>query len=121
MPDPMFHIHVKDLRCFAYHGVYPIERSSGQEFRVDMTVSYRELGAVREIGQTIDYSNLIRIVGEVMKETEELLETVAHKMAARVKEACPRIVEINITIEKIAAAIPNFGGRVGITLQKKYE
>jgi dihydroneopterin aldolase len=86
-----------------------------------MTVSYRQLGDVREIGQTVDYSNLIRIAGEVMKETEELLETVAQKMAARVKEACPRIVEINITIEKIAAAIPNFGGRVGVTLQNKYE
>ena len=120
MTDASFQIHVKDLRCTAFHGVYPLERTSGQEFRVDMTVSYPVSHAVERIGQTVDYAGLILIIREVMSETEELLETVAQKMATRVHGAHPFIGEINISIEKIAAAIPNFGGRVGVTYQKKY-
>lgn len=117
----MFHIHVRDLRCFAFHGVYPIERSSGQDFLLDITVTYREHGEVVGIDQTVDYSRLVFIAREVMAETEELLERVAQKMASKIKGAYPHILEINISIEKIAAAIPNFGGRVGVTFQNKYE
>ena len=120
MPEAMFHIHVKDFRCRAFHGVFPLERTSGQDFRVDMTVSFTEKGDVEGIGQTIDYSNLAGIIREVMAETEELLEKVAQKMASRVFSAYPYIGEINISIEKLAAAIPNFGGRVGVSYQKKY-
>jgi dihydroneopterin aldolase len=121
MPDSFFHIHVKDLKCFAYHGLYPMERTSGQDFRLDITVTYRELGEVEGMDQSVDYSRLVLIAREVMSETEELLETVAQKMASRIKEEYPRVLEINISIDKLAAAIPNFGGRVGITHQKKYD
>ena len=120
MPNAMFHIHVRDLRCRAFHGVFPLERTSGQDFRVDMTVSFAEMGAVEGIGQTVNYSDLVAIIREVMAETEELLETVAQKMASRVFATHPFIGEINISIEKFAAAIPNFGGRVGVTYHKKY-
>ncbi len=117
----MFHIRVRDLRCRAYHGVHPLERTNGQEFKLDMTVSFTERGKVDGIADTVNYADLVGIVREVMAETEELLETVAQKMASRVHEAHPFIGEINISIEKFAAPIPNFGGVVGVTYQKKYE
>ena len=100
------HIHVRDFVCRAFHGVYAGERASGQDFRVGMTVTFSEGGK-------------IAVIREVMAETEELLETVAQKMADRVFREHPSVEEVEVRIDKIAAPIPSFGGTVGIAYSRK--
>jgi dihydroneopterin aldolase len=115
----MFRIHIRDFKCIAYHGVFPEERAIGQEFVVDVEVMFPAAGMVITLEQTIDYSRLLEIVRAVMAEPEPLLETVAMKIAGRVGEEFPQVTGINISIEKPAAPITTFGGRVGVRYEKR--
>ncbi len=115
----MFRIHIGDFRCTAFHGVFPEERAIGQEFIVDVEVMLPAGRMVVTLEQTIDYSRLLQIVREGMAEPEQLLETVAMKIADRIGEEYPRVTGINISIEKAAAPITNFGGRVGVRYEKR--
>jgi dihydroneopterin aldolase len=117
----MFRIFVKGHRCHALHGVFPEERSIGQTFEVDAEACFPEQGPVLGLQQSISYTDLLDIIREVMQEPEDLLETVAGKMADRIRAAFGQVTEINITIVKLSAPIPNFGGRVGVTLQRKFD
>ena len=114
-----FQIHVRDFVCRAFHGVYAGERTSGQDFRVGMTVTFSEGGPVAGMADTVSYTDLIAVIREVMAETEELLETVAQKMSDRVFREHPSVEEVEVRIDKIAAPIPNFGGTVGISYSRK--
>ena len=115
----MFTIVLSGYRCRAYHGVHPEERHMGQEFEVDISVCYPEQGPVTELSDTVNYADLLEIVKAVMAEPESLLETVAQKIAVRIKTLFTKVTEINISIFKCNAPISTFGGRVGVKLQTK--
>lgn len=115
----MFRIHIRDFRCTADHGVFPEERAIGQEFVVDVEVMLPVAGMVITLEQTIDYSRLLEIVRAVMAQPEPLLETVAMKIAGRIGEEYPQVTGINISIEKAAAPIITFGGRVGVRYEMR--
>jgi dihydroneopterin aldolase len=117
----MYSIFIRGFRCRAFHGVYPEERVIGQEFEIDATVSFPVPDEVRDLRDSISYADVLAIVRQAMSEPEDLLETVTAKIADRIRSAYGQVVEINITIVKLAAPIPNFGGRVGVTLTKKYD
>lgn len=114
-------IRLSDLRCHAHHGVHESERRMGQEFRTDITLSYPAKGMVSEIGQTVDYTIVYALFRQAMAEPEALLETVAMKLADRIRTAFPHISEINISIEKTSPPIPTFEGRVGIAYRRKFD
>ena len=119
--NDIMEIRLSDLRCHAHHGVHESERRMGQEFRTDITLSYPAKGMVTEIGQTIDYPIVSALFRQAMAEPEALLETVAMKLADRIRTACPHISEINISIEKTSPPIPTFEGRVGIAYRRKFD
>jgi dihydroneopterin aldolase len=117
----MMEIRLSDLRCHAHHGVHDSERRMGQEFRTNITLSYPAKGMVSEIGQTIDYTVVHALFRQTMAEPEDLLETVAMKLAECIRTAFPHISEINISIEKTSPPIPTFEGRVGIAYKRKFD
>lgn len=119
--NAMMEIRLSDLRCHAHHGVHDTERRMGQEFRTDITLSYRVAGMVSEIGQTVDYTAVHAIFRQTMAEPEALLETVAITLAERIRTAFPQVVEINISIEKSSPPIPTFEGRTGIAYRQQFE
>lgn len=119
--NAMMEIRLSALRCHAHHGVHDSERRMGQEFRADITLSYPAEGMVSEIGQTIDYTVVYAMFRQAMAEPEALLETVAMKLANRIRDAFPQLSEINISIEKTSPPIPTFEGRVGIAYRRKFE
>jgi dihydroneopterin aldolase len=120
MTDSM-EIRLMDLRCHAHHGVHASEQRMGQEFRTDITLWYPAKGMVTEIDQTVDYTVVYALFRETMAETEPLLETVAMKLADRIRSAFPHISEINISIEKTSPPIATFEGRVGIAFRRKFD
>ena len=101
-------IRLTGLRVFAYHGVLPEERASGQEFIVDVTV-HADLSAAAagdDLSATIDYGELAAAVHHrVTVERWNLIERVAERVADLVLENdLARGVEV--TVHKPAAPIP---------------
>ncbi len=113
-------ISIRDLEIYAYHGVYEQERRTGQLFGIHCDLSIAAAETISELHQTIDYTCVINVIRDIMSDPEDLLETVAMKIANRVKSEHPLVRHVDISIEKCAPPIPSFGGRVGVRFRKDY-
>lgn len=103
-----------------YHGVHNQERETGNEFEINLLVKYLpEDLIVTSLTDTIDYTALHRVVKERMDKPERLLETIVMTIANDIFEQFDKAKEINITLHKLHAAIPNFRGKVGVSYQLK--
>lgn len=100
-------IALRGLRGHGRHGVLPVERATGQEFRVDVVLALDTRRAARtdDLADTVDYGDLAaRVVALVEGEPVALLET----LAARVAQAAladPRVVEVEVTVHKPQAPL----------------
>lgn len=73
---------------FGHHGVSPEEQALGQRIEVDLEVEadLEDAGRSDDPAMTIDYSELYRLVRDVVEgESVRLLETLAHRIAERVR------------------------------------
>jgi dihydroneopterin aldolase len=115
-------VALEGLEFHAYHGVYPHERSSGNKFEVDVfvTTNFSESAFHDDLGGTINYEDLYRIVEEEMAKPSKLLETVGHSIAKRTLDTFREAVLIEVNISKFN---PPIGGvcrkaTVTVTLNK---
>ena len=117
-----FEINLNNLLFYAYHGIYETERHNGNKFTVNLTVSIPSQEGIKEdefyddIKHTVSYADLYDIVRQEMYLPCKLLETVALKIAKRIKEEFPLITEGRITIEKDRPPIEGMLGNASVTL-----
>lgn len=117
-----FTIELNSIRFFAEHGMYEEEKRVGNEFEVDVSIaceSPKEL--VTSIGQTVDYTEVYRILQEEFAERQFFIETVAMKVADKLKHQFPEIETVKISIRKLNPPITNFSGSVGIIYSKSFK
>lgn len=118
----MLSVQLYDLSFYAFHGVYKGETKVGNNYKVDLTVNYDEkkikMDSLRSI---INYEELYEIVKKRMAIPSLLLEEVAEAIILKIRHQYSIVKEIHISIFKLQPPIENFQGRVGITLQKKFE
>ena len=118
----MLTVHLSDLKFFARHGVYEGEAAAGGEFEVHLLVSYDEKEIIFDsLDNVLDYEALYILVSERMAFASPLLEEVAESIIRKIRHEYSFIKEISITIFKLHPPIRNFQGKVGITLQKKFD
>jgi len=114
-------IQLKQLRFFGFHGLYPEERKTGNEFEVNLSVSYViQADTVTDIGDTINYSELYELVKYEMRQTTDLLESLSLSIAQKIKSSYPAVKKIDISISKLNPPIENFIGNVGVNYQIEY-
>lgn len=114
-------IQLKGLRLFANHGLYAEEFKAGNEFELEIALSYPVEGAaISDIEQTINYVDAFAIVTSVFSHREDLLETVSMKMMNELHRAFPFLTAASITINKLTPPIPNFIGSLGVTYSKTF-
>lgn len=114
-------IELRQLRFYAYHGVYAEERKTGNEFEINLSVTFEPAGEqVKDIGATINYAELVSLVKEQMKQPVGLLETLATGLAAQIKISFPQTKRIRISIAKLHPPIEQFNGQVGVTWERIY-
>jgi dihydroneopterin aldolase len=114
-------ISLNNVRFRAYHGMHPEERQKGNDFVVNMQVSYeppRE--TILSLDDTIDYALLFEILNSTMQQPVDLLETVAQTIANTIYKQYPRIKEINVSIEKLNPPIDKFSGSAAVKFSRKY-
>ncbi|MDD6551995.1 MAG: dihydroneopterin aldolase [Prevotellaceae bacterium] len=97
------YIHLTDLRFHAYHGVLPQERATGNDYRVDLRIKYNIEKAMTsdELFDTLDYSEVFKVVAQEMYVPSQLVERVAGRIGERLFRRFPTIEAIDLKIMKL--------------------
>jgi dihydroneopterin aldolase len=115
-------IELRGLRFFAEHGMYAEERKVGNQFEIDLTVSYRvRKHVITSMEETVNYVEIYRIVEEEFAGHKHLLETCAMQICDKLHELFPEIKRVDISIKKMNPPITNFTGSVGVSFSKKFK
>lgn len=114
-------ITLSRLRFHAYHGLYPEELKTGNEFEVDLSAAYHAPAEIiTAIEDTVNYVSLYEIIKKAMQIPRHLLETLAKEIAEQIHELYPQITSITISIQKLHPPVENFTGHVGVQYRKDY-
>jgi 7,8-dihydroneopterin aldolase/epimerase/oxygenase len=118
----MLTVHLSDLVFFAHHGVYDGEAKACSGYEVHLDVSYDEKNIKFDnINNVLNYAELFGIVKKRMAVPSFLLEEVAEGIIRKIRHEYSFVKEVSISIFKLQPPIANFQGKVGITLQKKFD
>ena len=119
--DNLLSISLQHLRFFAYHGVHAEEKKTGNEFEVNLTVSYQPgSGTITGIQDTVDYSALFALLKLEMQSPRNLLETLTMEIVEKIHARFPRIKKIELSITKLTAPIESLTGSVGVSYTREY-
>jgi 7,8-dihydroneopterin aldolase/epimerase/oxygenase len=114
-------IELKQLRFLAYHGLYAEERKTGNEFEINLSVSFQPLsGTITSIADTVNYSSLYTLLKSEMQKPRHLLETLVMELAEVIHVSFPQIKKIEISITKLHVPISKFAGTAGVRYEKDY-
>jgi len=118
----MLTVHLTNVRFFAHHGVYDGEAKVGGEFEVHLTVKYEEKKIKFDnLKNVLNYEELYHIVKKRMVMPTPLMEELAESVIRKIRHEYSFVKEVSISIFKIQPPIEGFQGKVGITLQKKFD
>ena len=116
----MITIHLHHLKFFSFHGIHEEERILGNEYEVNVDVTFDEKGTITKIGETINYEPIFELVKQRMNIPTALLETVAQDIANQIHAADNRARSITVSVEKKNPPITNIEGSVGVTYTKEF-
>ena len=113
-------IQLTGIRCYGYTGYLPEEQTLGQWFEVDLRigVDLTASGQSDRIEDTLDYRSAISAVKQIISTAkfalvEKLAETIVTTVLA------DDLVEfVELKLHKLAAPIPDFGGKITIELTR---
>jgi dihydroneopterin aldolase len=114
-------ISLLGLRVFGHHGVLEHERHYGQEFVVDavLWVDTRPAAAADDLSLTVDYAEVAAALADVVSgEPVALIETLAGRLAAACLSASPVVAEVEITVHKPQAPLPQPFGDVTVSIRR---
>lgn len=114
-------IELTSLRFFAKHGLFAEEQKIGNEFEVDLFVSY-DPGAelIDELAETVNYASLYEILKDEMQKPRELLETFVMETTELLHTTYPTIKKIELSLSKLNPPIAKFTGKVGVRYKKDF-
>jgi len=113
-------ITLSGIDVYAHHGVHPAERELGQRFVVDVRLHGDWSAAARsdQLADALDYVAVHGQIREVCAGTRfQLLEALAEAICKALLESQP-LERVVVTVQKPNPPIPNFLGRVAVTLDR---
>ena len=114
-------IHLTEIRCYGYTGYLPEEQVLGQWFEVDVKLWLDISTAAKTdaIEDTLDYRNVISLIQHLVKTSKFILvERLVSAIADSILQDCDRVTQVQVTLSKPAAPIPDFGGKIGIEITR---
>lgn len=118
----MDQIIIKNLKIFAYHGVHKSEKLNGQNFFIDAILyTMKTDGCVNDnIENVVSYSDVIKIIKKAMtSHPYNLIETAAKNVAKFLFDNFSDISELEITVKKPEAPIPENFDYVAVKITRK--
>ena len=113
-------IEVTGIRAYGYTGYLPEEQILGQWFEVDLILwlDLTSAGASDKIEETCDYRQAIELVKKVITTAKfSLIEKLTATIAEEILKI-GNIQKVQIKLSKLAAPIPDFGGKITISLTR---
>ncbi|WP_432713024.1 dihydroneopterin aldolase [Pedobacter sp.] len=99
-------VALRDVKFFALHGYYAEEQLIGHQFLVSASVTFLPAENSEALQHTVNYEVLNNIMGEEMKKTQQLLETVVKNMLNKILAAFPFLLTIEVGIKKLNPCMP---------------
>ena len=117
----MVAIELMDIRMHAFHGIFEGEEKTGSDYLINLQVKYDESSRdFDDISNTINYADLYEIIRQRMLIPTGLVEKVCEGIIRRIRHQYSYVSEVNLSIYKLQAPIENLQGRVGVTMNKKF-
>jgi dihydroneopterin aldolase len=113
-------VHLNNLRFFAYHGLFPEERKTGNQFIVNVSVDYPDEKIITGLEATINYADLFNLIKLEMEKPRDLMETLAMEITETIHQSWKYARKIDITITKQQPPITGFSGSAGVTFSRSY-
>ncbi len=110
-------IYLTGIRCYGYTGYLPEEQVLGQWFEVDVRLwlDISVAATTDAIEDTVDYRNIIGLVQNLVKTSKfTLVEKLVTVIADTILSSSDRVAQVQVTLSKPAAPIPDFGGKISI-------
>ncbi len=114
-------ITLRGLRGRGHHGVFEHERRDGQDFIIDVVLSFDTSAAGRsdDLNDTVHYGVLAEeLAADVAREPLNLIEALAQRLADR----ClldPRVEQVEVTVHKPQAPVTVPIADVAVTITRR--
>lgn len=95
-------IFLKDIRCYAYHGVAPQENLIGNEYVIDLKlkVDISKAAQTDEVADTVNYAEVHQVIMAEMAVPSKLLEHVGGRIIEKLFQQFPALEEIELHLSK---------------------
>lgn len=94
------------MRARGFHGVFPEERTNGQDFVVDVVMTVASWPSDDDLASTIDYSEVADlVVATVESGPHQLIETLAQAIAQAILDSQPLASSVSVTVHKPSAPL----------------
>lgn len=117
----MDRIFLKNVEIFANHGVFQEEKTLGQKFILDIELflDTKEAGVTGDLTKSVHYGELChRIEEEFIKESYDLIETAAQKVADYILHNYEIVQSVKVTLKKPWAPIGRHLDYAGIEIER---
>ncbi|EAS20660.1 dihydroneopterin aldolase [Flavobacteria bacterium BBFL7] len=116
----MHTIILENVKVYTNHGCLDEEAMIGSEYRVDLevTADLSKSAKTDELGDTVDYVSLNRIIVEEMAIRSKLLEQVAQRILDRVLSEEQLVQKAHVKVAKINPPIGGDVASVVISMQQ---
>lgn len=96
------YIFLKDICCYAYHGVAPQENIIGNEYIINLKLKVNVSRAMQtdDVVDTVNYAEIHEAVKAEMAIPSKLLEHVCGRIVDKLFERFPDIEEIELRLSK---------------------
>ena len=110
-------VEIRGLRLRAFHGLYPQERTVGNEFTVSAVMHYDATKAMSSdnIEHALNYAVAVDVIKVQMDKPSMLLENVAHRIGFALLAVFPSLASVTLTIVKQHPPIPAQVGEISFT------
>jgi dihydroneopterin aldolase len=121
LKNSMDSIQITGIRGYGYTGLLPEEQVLGQWFEVDLTiwVDLAPAGKSDRLEDTLDYRGAIERVKHLIKTAKfALIEKLGAAIADELLEL-EGVEQVRVKLSKLAAPIPDFGGKISIEMTRR--
>lgn len=100
-------IEVNGIKLYAFHGCLEEEARIGGHYTVDVSLitDFSAAALEDELGKTISYVDINRIVAEEMAIRSKLIEHVGQRIFSRITRDIPKLYALRVKVVKICPPI----------------
>lgn len=116
----LIQIQISGLRAFGYHGVFEHEKINGQEFFVDLEITYEASEAIAsdQVEKALDYGEITKIVKDIIENTRrDLIEVLANDIADKILNL-KKVTQAAVTVHKPQAPVEVEVSDIAVKLTK---